>query len=157
MSEERRDYRVRVQKVFSNFENMVTIALSVLVGLMVLLTLLKILQQLYGLATMEYLTPGKLQFTDYQDLFGKILILLIGLAFLSSILKALDTHEVRVLVQDVALIAALAVSRKLIMYDYDHRDPLVTLALGGLLAPTKLFYWLIRVGGPPPKRVPRNL
>ena len=70
--------------------------------------------------------------------------LLISLEFLSSILKVLKSHAVKILVQDVVLITALAIARKLIIYDYDDHDAIHTLALGGSLLCLGVFYFLIR-------------
>ena len=65
--------------------------------------------------------------------------------FLSSILKVLKTHEMKSLIQDVILITALAIARKLIVYDYDHHHASDTIALGVLLLAIGIFYFLIRL------------
>ena len=140
------DYRLAFRRIFSNFENMVTIVLSVIVGLIVLFALAKIIQHFYTLTVGELFLSGHTTFDDYRELFGRILTLLIGLEFLSSILKALDVHEVRALVQDVTLITALAISRKLIIYDFDNHDPMATIVLGGLLVCLGVFFFLIKRG-----------
>ena len=74
--------------------------------------------------------------------------LLISLEFLSSILKVLKSHLIKVLVQDVILITALAIARKLIIFDYEHHEPMYIIALGVLLLSIGLFYFLIRFERP---------
>jgi uncharacterized membrane protein (DUF373 family) len=137
-------YKEKVYTFFGEFENVITMALSVIIGLMIIMSLVRVTQQFYLLFVADFIEPQQITFKDYQDLFGKILTLLISLEFLSSILKVLKSHEVTILVQDVILITALAIARKLIVYDYDHHDSMSIFALASLLISIGVFYFLIR-------------
>lgn len=137
-------YKDKIYGFFGEFENVITIVLSVIIGLMIIMSLIRVSQQFYLLFIADFLSPQEITFKDYQELFGKILTLLISLEFLSSILKVLKSHEVTVLVQDVILITALAIARKLIVYDYDHHDAMSIFALATLLVSIGVFFFLIR-------------
>ena len=134
----------KILKWFSLFEKIITIILSVIIALIILIALIRISESFYHLFVQDFYKPQEITFNDYQLLFGKIMTLLISIEFMSSILKVLKTHEIKNLIQDVVLITALAIARKLIIYDYEHHDPLSTIVLGGLLISIGLFYFLIK-------------
>ena len=134
----------KILKWFSLFEKVVTVFLSIIIALIILIALLRISKSFYELFIQDFNQPQEITFKDYQLLFGRIMTLLISIEFMSSILKVLKTHQIKNLIQDVVLITALAIARKLIIYDYEHHDPLSTIVLGGLLVSIGLFYFLIR-------------
>ena len=108
------------------------------------MSFVRVSQQFYHLFYADFIDSQVVTFNDYQILFGRIMTLLISLEFLSSILKVLKTHEVKALVQDVILITAMAIARKLIIYDYEHHESMQTLVLGAILVSLGLFYFLVR-------------
>lgn len=140
----RKGYKDRIINVFREFENYITIGLSIIIGFMIIMSFVRVVQQFYVLFYSDFIEDTIVNFNDYQILFGRIMTLLISLEFLSSILKVLKTHEVKILIQDVILITALAIARKLIIYDYSQHDPLQTLALGAILLCVGVFYFLVR-------------
>jgi uncharacterized membrane protein (DUF373 family) len=95
------------------------------------------------LFALDFFDPEEISCEDYQLIFGKIMTLLISLEFMTSIIKVLKTHNVRTLNKDVVLITALAIARKLIIYDYDKAAPLSILTLGALLIAIGILYYLI--------------
>lgn len=134
-------------KIFSKFikfEQFITIILAFIIALIIIIAVVRIVQNFVVLFGHDLFQPEEISFEDYQSIFGKILTLLISLEFMSSIIKVIKSHEVKTLVQDVVLITALAIARKLIIYDYDHHTPIQTIVLGGLLLAIGIFYYLIR-------------
>lgn len=144
MQKKDKKYKDIVVNIFSEFENYITIGLSVVIGFMIIMSFIRVSQQFYHLFYADFIDSKVIEFNDYQVLFGRIMTLLISLEFLASILKVLKTHEVKILVQDVILITAMAIARKLIIYDYEHHEPMQTLVLGAILLSLGLFYFLIR-------------
>ncbi|MCO6498806.1 MAG: phosphate-starvation-inducible PsiE family protein [Vicingus serpentipes] len=141
---ENKSFFDKVLNWFSLFEKIITVFLSIIIALIILIALIRISESFYHLFVQDFYQPQEITFNDYQLLFGKIMTLLISIEFMSSILKVLKTHEIKNLIQDVVLITALAIARKLIIYDYEHHDPLSTIVLGGLLISIGLFYFLIK-------------
>lgn len=129
---------------FGKFENIITVILSCLIGLIIIVSLVRVCENFYMLFINDFFEPNKITFQDYQEVFGKIMTLIISLEFMSSILKVLKSHEIKTLVQDVILITALAIARKLIIFDYDQHDPVETIVFGGLLVSIGVFYFLVR-------------
>tara|TARA_R110002072_G_scaffold226960_2_gene383855 strand:+ start:8693 stop:9151 length:459 start_codon:yes stop_codon:yes gene_type:complete len=144
MQKKNKKYKDIVVNIFSEFENYITIGLSVVIGFMIIMSFIRVSQQFYHLFYADFIDSKVIVFNDYQVLFGRIMTLLISLEFLASILKVLKTHEIKILVQDVILITAMAIARKLIIYDYERHEPMQTLVLGAILLSLGLFYFLIR-------------
>jgi uncharacterized membrane protein (DUF373 family) len=126
------------------FEQIITMFLSIIIASIIIISLLRIIENFYQLFVRDFFEVEKISFEDYQQLFGKIMTLLISLEFMASILKVLKSHEVKTLILDVVLITALAIARKLIIYDYEHHEPAETIVLGGLLVSIGIFYFLIK-------------
>ncbi len=130
--------------IFHSFESMVSIILSVIIGLIIVVSLIRIGVDLYDLFIVDLDTPSDISFKNYQKLFGKVITMLISLEFLSSILKVLKLHQIRTLVLDVVLITALAIARKLIVLDYDSYSWEKVMTLGLLLISLGVFYFLVQ-------------
>jgi uncharacterized membrane protein (DUF373 family) len=137
-------WQTKVLNSFIRFEIIVTFILSLLVGLIVITTLIRIVLDFYYIFILDIINLKDIVFEDYQLLFGKILTLIISLEFLNSIIKVFKSKDVKTLVLDVVLIAALAIARKLIIYDYKNIDPAQAISLGGLLISIGIFYFLIK-------------
>jgi uncharacterized membrane protein (DUF373 family) len=135
----------KILLIFNGFEKIITVVLCTVIGLIILIALLRIGESFSSLFVADFFKPEDISFEDYQQLFGKIMTLLISLEFMASIIKVLKTHEVKTLILDVVLITALAIARKLIIYDYEHHQASETIALGGLLVAIGIFYFLIKV------------
>lgn len=126
------------------FEQLITVALSIIIGGIIIIALIRIFENFLNLFVRDFFDLDKITFEEYQQLFGKIMTLLISLEFMASILKVLKTHEIKTLIQDVVLITALAIARKLIIFDYEHHEPASIIVLGGLLVSIGIFYYLIK-------------
>lgn len=149
-------FDLKTLTLFQNFERIVTFILSIIIGAIIIVSLIRIFAELYNIVTSDLLSPQFIEFKDYQSLFGKIMTLLISLEFLNSILKVLKSHEIKSLVLDVCLITALAIARKLIIFDYSKNDPSSTIVLGGLLVSIGIFYFLVKYEVADKKNVIKN-
>ena len=144
MKNEKSTWQSKILNSFIRFEVIVTFILSLMVGLIVIISLLRIAQDFYLIFIQDIINLKSIVFEDYQSLFGKILTLIISLEFLNSIIKVFKSKDVKSLVLDVILIAALTIGRKLIIYDYKNIDPAQAITLGGLLISIGIFYFLIK-------------
>jgi uncharacterized membrane protein (DUF373 family) len=133
----------KITGLFLKFEQIISVGLSVIIAMIIIISLLRIVQNFYELFISDIFSLEKIMFDDYLQLFGYIMTLLISLEFMSSIIKVLKSHDVKTLTLDVVLITALAITRKLIIYDYDHHEPISILAFAGLLLSLGVFYFLI--------------
>lgn len=129
---------------FQNFESVITIIIAVVISLIIILSTVRVFMELYNILLSDISSPQLIAFKEYQSLFGKIMTLLISIEFLNSVLKSLKLHQVKILVLDVSLITALAIARKLIIYDYSKSDLTSSLILGGLLVSIGIFYFLVK-------------
>lgn len=143
--ENKPDFTDKIFKNFIRFEKVVTILLSIIIALIIVISLIRIIQNFIVLFAHDVFAPQEITFEDYQIIFGKILTLLISLEFMSSIIKVIKKHEIKSLVKDVVLITALAIARKLIVFDYDHHTPIQTVVFGIILLCIGLFYFLLKV------------
>lgn len=134
----------KVLSLINKFEQIITFLVSIIIGIIIIIAFLRICSTFYTIFFNDFFSPQDISFEDYQQIFGKIMTLLISLEFMISITKVLKTHQIKTLVLDVVLITALAIARKLIIFDYEHHDPISTLVLGGILLCMGIFYFLIK-------------
>lgn len=86
-----------------------------------------------------------LNFENFQDLFGKVLTLLIVMELKATILHAIKKRGIRTLLLDIILISGTAIARKLITMDYIKMEPETILAISALLISIGISYFLIKV------------
>lgn len=133
----------KIYKGFQVFEETIIVILSIVIVFIIILSVIRVFGQFYHILIDSVMKPKEVEFSDYQDLFGKLITVFISLEFLSSVLKILNRPQIKTLVQDVSLITALAVFRKLIIADYNKTDLDSYLVLGGLIIATGVFYFLV--------------
>lgn len=134
----------KISNGFESFENVISVVLSILIGAVIVISTIRIGEKFFSLFLIDFFKPDKITYDDYKELFARILSLLISLEFLSSILKVLKSHEIRVLVLDVLLITMMAIGRKLIIFDYDEHEPILVFALAALILSIGISYFFIK-------------
>ena len=135
--------RWKVLTFYQRFEQLVTLALSALLIVVILAAMWNLfLRVMVGLVIEGALDPT--DHTVFQAVFGAIFTVIIGLEFKRSIVVSVETHDTVFHVRTVVLVALLAMLRKFIILDLDKTDAatiaalaFATLALGGI-------YWIIR-------------
>ena len=140
----KRTFNEKIIHVFEIFEKYVTLVLAVIIALIILFALVRIGIQFYDIFIQEFDNPESISFKNYQTLFGRILTLLISIEFMNSILHVFRSHNLRTLVLDVVLITGLAVARKLIVMDYEHKEPMAIIGYACILISIGVFYFLVR-------------
>lgn len=113
--------------VYERFEQLVAIALSILIVLIVIVALVELVREVLVMVREEAIHP--LQQETFQLVFGMIMTLLIALEFKHSIVKVALHHESIVQVRTVILIALLALARKFVILDVQSPAQIAALAL----------------------------
>ena len=131
-----------MNKFLSIFEKTIVIVLTLI---MVLLIVLATLVMGYTLVSYIFTSPGYLPVdVDLLDIFGYVLLILIGIELLETIKAYFSEHVFHVeLVLEVAMIA---VARKVILLDYKEYPPLTILAIAGLILALAVGFYLEKRG-----------
>ncbi|MFN3993127.1 MAG: phosphate-starvation-inducible PsiE family protein [Tabrizicola flagellatus] len=135
--------RWAVLTLYQRFEQVVTIALSLLLILVILAAMWNLfLRVVVGLVLQGSLDPTDHQV--FQAVFGSIFTVIIALEFKRSIVVSIESHDTVFHVRTVVLVALLALLRKFIILDLEKTGAgtiaalaFATLTLGGI-------FWIIR-------------
>lgn len=128
--------------VYERFEQVVAVALSFIIAVVIVLALVQIVVRVLPL-----IIGGGVDVLDhgvFQTLFGTIMTLLIAMEFKHSIIRAALRQESVVQVKTVILIALLALSRKFIILDTVATGAATIGALAGATFVLGIVYWLLQ-------------
>ena len=135
----------KLLKLFHYLEYGISIILAIIIAGILAVAVVRIAVYAYLLIFSQLLTPTNIDYGAFNDIFGKIMTLLITIEFMNSILHILKTGELKQLLKDVTLITGLAIARKLIIFEYTTAEPMTIIAMGIVLVSVGIFYFLIRV------------
>jgi uncharacterized membrane protein (DUF373 family) len=127
---------------YERFEQVVTLVLTVLIGLVVVAAVVNLTFRIIMLVLYGLLDPAEQ--SVFQAVFGMIFIVLIALEFNHSIMGVLHRQESIVQVRTVVLIALLALVRKFIILDASKTEPLTIIGLATAVLALGTVYWLVR-------------
>jgi len=128
--------------VYERFEQLVAIALSLIIAILILIALVQLYRRVLPLIMGGALNP--LDHEVFQTLFGAIFTVLIAMEFKHSIIKATLRRDSIVQVRTVVLIALLAMSRKFVILDSATTPAATIAALGGVTFVLGAVYWVLR-------------
>ena len=126
--------------LYQRFERLVAVALTGLIGLVILVALYRL-----AASVVLGLVAGALDPADpavFQAIFGEVLTLMIALEFNHTLHLAGERHESIVQTRIVVLIALLALARKFIVMDFGHADPAHVVALAAMAIALGVVYRL---------------
>ena len=126
---------------YERFEQLVCLALSFLVGAIVLDALLHLAVRIAQLVVLGAVDPADQGV--FQAVFGMIMTVLIGLEFNHSVLGVLERERHLIQVRTVVLIALLAVVRKFIVLDLHEAEPLMLAGLAAAALALGAAHWLV--------------
>jgi uncharacterized membrane protein (DUF373 family) len=129
---------------YEKFEQVVVVALSLVIALVILMTLVQLYERVVPLVLGGVLDP--LDHTTFQALFGSIFTVLIAMEFKHSIVRAALRRDNVVQVKTVLLIALLAMSRKFVILDIETIPASAIAALGAVSLVLGIVYALLRDG-----------
>jgi uncharacterized membrane protein (DUF373 family) len=131
--------------LYERFEQMVAIALSLIIAVLILIALCQLYERILPLVLGGALDP--LDHEVFQALFGSIFTVLIAMEFKHSIVKAALRRDSIVQVRTVVLIALLAMSRKFVILDASVTPAATIAALAAVTIVLGAVYWLLKEQG----------
>ena len=127
-------------KFFDQLEKFAAYALLVLMAIIVLSATLEVA---YVIATDIFKPPGFfIGVRDLFDLFGLLLMVLIGLELMTSIRTYLVDHSIHA--ELMLLVAITAITRKIVILDSQKTEPIVLFGIGFIVLALTVGYYLIR-------------
>jgi uncharacterized membrane protein (DUF373 family) len=127
---------------YERFEQVVSLALTVLISVLVIVTLLRLTYRVCSLVVFEIIDPNQPEV--FQTIFGMVMTVLIALELNHSILSVLERRHGIVQVRTVVLIAILALVRKFILIDFTQETPFMMLGLAASTLALGAVYWMVR-------------
>jgi uncharacterized membrane protein (DUF373 family) len=124
------------------FETGVGFALSLVIGLVILVALARLIVSVFDTLVLRTLNP--LDHPVFQQVFGEIMTLLIALEFNHTLQYVIARERGIIQAKIVILIAQLALARKIIVMDPTEIQPASVAALAALVLALGVTYWLIR-------------
>lgn len=127
-------------KFFDQLEKFAAYALLVLMAIIVLSATLEVA---YVIATDMFKPPGFfIGVRDLFELFGLLLMVLIGLELMTSIRMYLNDHNIHA--ELMLLVAITAITRKIVILDSAKTEPIVLFGIGFIILALTAGYYLIR-------------
>jgi uncharacterized membrane protein (DUF373 family) len=129
-----------MEKILKQFERVIVFSL---LGMMMIAVLVSTIELAVILAQELLKQPIMLlNVAEMLEVFGFFLMVLIGLELLETIKSYLD--EGRVHAEVVFLVALVAVSRKVIILDYNKISPMLLYGMSALIVALGVGYFLVR-------------
>jgi uncharacterized membrane protein (DUF373 family) len=132
----------RLMNAYERFEQLVVLALSLIIAGIILMALLQLYRRVVPLMIGGAIDP--LDHEVFQSLFGAIFTVLIAMEFKHSIVRAAMRRESIVQVRTVLLIALLAISRKFVILDASSTPASTIAALAIVTLVLGIVCWLLR-------------
>lgn len=129
-----------MQTMFKKFERIIVLALMIFMMIAVLLSTIEVGVILWQ----QMMIPPflLLNVKEMMEVFGLILMVIIGLELLETIKAYLDKQVIHVEV--VLLVALVAVARKVIILDYKEITPEMLMAVALLVLALSAGFWVVR-------------
>jgi uncharacterized membrane protein (DUF373 family) len=127
---------------YQRFEAFVALVLTLIIGLVILVALVRLTFSVVVGLLLGALNP--LDPAVFQTVFGEILTLMIALEFNHTLQYVVKREQSIIQTKIVLLIALLAVARKFIVLDLREVDSGQLLALAAITLALGLAYWLMR-------------
>jgi uncharacterized membrane protein (DUF373 family) len=127
---------------YQRFESAVALALTLVIGLIVLIALYRLGETVIAGLLLGALDP--LDHKVFQTVFGEILTVLIALEFNHSLQYVVTREQSIIQIKVVLLIALLALARKFIILDIHEVSAEQMLGLAAISLALGVSYWLLR-------------
>jgi uncharacterized membrane protein (DUF373 family) len=127
---------------YQRFEGFVALALTLVIGLVILVALFRLTFNVATGLLLGVLDP--LDHGVFQSVFGEILTVLIALEFNHTLQYVVKREQSIIQTKVVLLIALLAVARKIVILDLNATDAVQLLALAAITLALGAAYWLMR-------------
>ncbi len=125
------------------FDQLEKYAAYSLLALMAVIVFSATLEVAYEIATNMFKPPGFfIGVRDLFELFGLLLMVLIGLELMTSIRMYLNDHNIHA--ELMLLVAITAITRKIVILDAAKMEPMVLFGIGFIILALTVGYYLIR-------------
>ena len=125
------------------FDQLEKYAAYALLALMAIIVFSATLEVAYEIATNMFKPPGFfIGVRDLFELFGLLLMVLIGLELMTSIRMYLNDHNIHA--ELMLLVAITAITRKIVILDAAKMEPMVLFGIGFIILALTVGYYLIR-------------
>jgi uncharacterized membrane protein (DUF373 family) len=128
--------------MYRRFEVFVAFVLTIVIGAIILVALVRLIVSVADTLVLRTLNP--LDHTVFQRVFGEVMTLLIALEFNHTLRYVVSGERGIIHTKMVLLIALLALARKVIVMDLADVDTAQTGALAALVLALGVTYWLMR-------------
>ncbi len=128
-------------KGYNWFEILMVAALTLMVSLSVVMTLLHAAVELYHVVVAG---PAALNHTAFISVFGAFMTVLIALEFNHTVLPEISSGTAVVKVRAVLLVSLLALARKVVLVDYKEVEYTAMIGLAVLILAVTGAYWVVQ-------------
>lgn len=129
-----------MEKIQIKFEKFIVMALLIMMMLAILISTI----ELGILLVQQFLHPPRflLNINELLEIFGFFLLVLIGLELLKTVQSYLEEDEIHVEV--VFLVAIIAISRKIIIFDYKSLTAQMMLGIAAIIIALSVGFYLVK-------------
>ncbi len=135
----------KINKIIHRFEQFVILILVFLMGVVVLFSAIEltifVMKELYKTTIISELLLDKKELLKIFELFFNVLISLELFETVRLYLKEDVFHA-----EYILLVALIAITRKVIILEYENISPFLLLAIGGLILVLALGFFLVKTG-----------
>jgi uncharacterized membrane protein (DUF373 family) len=132
---------LRTGRFYHRFETAVCVALSIAIAVVILISLIRLAVTIGGIIIK---TEDVMNYESFRLIFGMIMTVLVALEFGNSVVRAIQTPNVVVLVDGIVLIGILTIVRKLILLEISDVSAWELGGMAAVLAALALLYWVLR-------------
>jgi len=126
--------------LYGKFEHLIAIILATLIALVIAAATASLA---FDVASDAIKGVGALKLLDYEEIFGRIMTVLIAFEFNVTIMQVLTSRRHLLQVRTVVLVAILALARKFIVIDFETESWEMLIALAVVVAALGGTYWII--------------
>ena len=132
--------RISMMKWLTKFQNAILVALTWMMGLVVLLAT----AELFYIIVADIVTPPLvlLEIDQLLEIFGYFLLVLIGIELLETFKIYLEENVINV--QVVLLVAIIAIARKVIILDVKSLPSMTLIGIGVIVVSLSAGYYLVK-------------
>src|SRR4029453_14739436 len=131
-----------VLAVHQRFEGVVALALTLVIGVVIVVALVRL--GFEGVGSLVFSSLNPLDHEVFQTVFGEIMTLLIALEFNHTLQYVVAREESIIQTKVVLLIALLALAHKVIILNLETTGPGTVFGLAALTLALGMTYWFVR-------------
>lgn len=146
-----------MQKINAAFENVVILALQLLMMFLIALSVFELLKLLIAAVGYHWFGVGASQMSSIDNVhdlqralqraFGGVLLVLLGLELFDTLRTYFNEHRLRL--EIILIVAIIAAGRHIILLDFEHLDGLTLVGIAAIVLALTAGYFLVRRAATP--------